>query len=105
MNQKQSEKMSRYLIQKKEELAQVTQQKGAMNAGKKGFLLANIKISKASNSRGGAATTLNTQQNQQDTFDRMHIPTEEDDYCGSSRANDFFNDENSTFQLATLATQ
>lgn len=40
-----TEKMSKYIQQKKEELAQATQ-KSAINTQKKGFLLANIKIQK-----------------------------------------------------------
>lgn len=61
--------MNKYLQQKKEELMASVYAKAAGNS-KKGFLLANYKISK---------TSGKMQQMTQEAYERMHLPTEEDD--------------------------
>ncbi|CDW71894.1 UNKNOWN [Stylonychia lemnae] len=85
------EKMNRYLAQKKEELAQATLKSNNQRyagqdqsvLGKKGFLLANIKIPKSNANQNNKLS--NNQHSQQqlfnpDVYERMHMPTEEDDY-------------------------
>jgi hypothetical protein len=66
---KKEDKMNKYLQQKKEELMASVYNKASGN-NKKGFLLANYKIQK-NNGR--------MQQMTQEVYERMHLPTEEDD--------------------------
>eukprot|EP00347_Sterkiella_histriomuscorum_P017946 403347378 len=102
LQQKLTQNRNQYLQQKKEELAQATmktlnskqvqrnnnnqQDQSAINnqQNKKGFLMANIKIPKG-------VPTHHRQQQQtlmtQDAYERMHLPTEEDDYCNPSHLN------------------
>lgn len=64
--------MNKYLQQKKEELLASVYNKTSAGNNKKGFLLANYKIQKNHGKM---------QQMTQEAYERMHLPTEEDDNC------------------------